>query len=307
MPSTKKSYSLPTANLDALFARQTLNQQIRDYFKQQNILEVETPLLSQAPNCDRGSHSFKLDKRYLHSSPEHAMKRLLCSGSGSIYQLCKVFRADEAGSKHNPEFTMLEWYRIDFSYHELMAEVARLANLLLQTNYPTEYITYAEAFKKYAGFDPFLTNKKDIQETANEIAQQPLNLDMDSSLDLIMSHRIEPKLNKERLVFLTDFPASQAAMAKLKQEDGLQLAMRFELFINNMEIANGYEELSCPKEQEARFISSHGIADERLLDCMKHHPLPACSGVAMGIDRLLMLKLNKTQIQEVLSFAWEQA
>lgn len=307
MPNTQTPHYLPTANLDALFARQTLNQQIRDYFKQENVLEVETPILSQAPNCDRGSHSFKLDKRYLHSSPEHAMKRLLCSGSGSIYQLCKVFRADEAGSRHNPEFTMLEWYRIDFSYHELMAEVAKLTNLLLQTNYPIEYISYREAFKKYAGFDPFLSSEKDIQHIANEIAQQPLSLDLDSSLDLIMSHCIEPKFNKERLVFLTDFPSSQAAMAKLKEEDGLKLAMRFELFINNMEIANGYEELSCPKEQEERFISSEGIADKHLLACMKNHPLPACSGVAMGIDRLLMLKLNKTHIQEVLSFAWDQA
>lgn len=307
MPNHIAQTALPSANLDALKARQGMNRDIRDYFYQQNVLEVETPLLSQAVNGDRGSTSFQLGERFLHSSPEHAMKRLLCLGSGSIYQLCKVFRADEAGSKHNPEFSMLEWYRLNFSDTQLIQEVARLANLLLQTDYPIERITYREAFKQHAGFDPFLANTQDVIRAANTLAKQELNLDRDDSLDLIMSHQIEPAFSQNKLVFLIDFPAPQAAMAQIKEEDGLKLAKRFELFINGMEIANGYQELSCAKEQEERFSSANKQADYRLLHCMKTHPLPDCSGVAMGIDRLLMLKLHKTHIQEVLSFGWQQA
>lgn len=297
----------PTANVDALIARQTLNRQIRQYFEAQNVLEVETPLLSQAPNCDRGSHSFQLGERFLHSSPEHAMKRLLSLGSGSIYQLCKVFRADEAGSRHNPEFSMLEWYRVGWDYEQLMQEVATLANQLLQTDYPIEYLNYRDLFKQHTELDPFLSDLTDIQNLANDLAQQTLNLDLDSSLDLIMSHLIEPKLKRDTLIFLTGFPASQAAMAELTEQNGHRVAKRFELFINAMEIANGYQELTCPKEQKARFRSTDEISDERLLECMERYGLPICSGVAMGVDRLLMLKLNKPHIKDVLSFAWQHA
>lgn len=307
MPNCIADTAWSTADLAALQARQQLNQQIRQYFAQQKVLEVETPLLSQARNSDREIHSFKVGQRSLHSSPEHAMKRLLCMGVGSIYQLAKVFREDEAGRLHNPEFTLLEWYRVNWNAQQLMQEVATLTNLLLQRELPVCQLTYRDAFMQYANFDPFTTPLKDIQATANHIAKQSLNLNLDDSLDLIMSMQIEPHLGQDSLLFLTDFPASQAAMAELKKEQGQLVAKRFELIFKGIELANGYQELTCHQQQSKRFTTTNTPADKRLLHCMQHKGLPPCAGVAMGIDRLLMLKLNKSHIQEVLSFAWSHA
>ncbi len=307
MPSTIAKTAWPTADLYALQARQQINQQIRQYFAEQKLLEVETPLLSQARNSDREIHSFKVGQRSLHSSPEHAMKRLLCTGIGSIYQLAKVFREDEAGRLHNPEFTLLEWYRINWSDTQLMQEVATLTNLLLQHELPVHHLTYRDAFIQHTDIDPFTTPLKDIQATANNIAKQNLNLNLDDSLDLIMSVQIEPHLGQDSLLFLTDFPASQAAMAELKEVQGQTVAKRFELIFKGIELANGYQELTCYQQQSKRFETTNTPADKRLLHCMQHKGLPPCAGVAMGIDRLLMLKLNKKHIQEVLSFAWAQA
>ncbi len=311
----------PTASRDALLARQTMLHQIRQFFLDRNVLEVETPILGQAPVCDPNIEPFEvMSSGYLQTSPEYAMKRLLCAGYGDMFQVCKVFRRGEAGRRHNPEFSMLEWYRVGWDHHRLMEEVALLVREVLnRPTAPMLTLTYQEALMTYANLDLRYVADQQIESMGIRLAGQDLALNRDGWLDVIVSHQVEPSLPPETLVFVHDFPASQAALAKVRQTETSAWAERFELFFNGSELANGYHELTDVQEQRARFEKEMGggdspdqrfsddvekhqrLLDERLLAAMESG-LPDCAGVAMGLDRILMHRLGVDSISEVVSF-----
>jgi lysyl-tRNA synthetase class 2 len=303
----------PSCDRDALRARSLFYQQIRAFFAQRDVLEVDTPILAAAPVTDPNIEPMQTTEgRWLHTSPEYAMKRLLCAGSGDIWQLCKVFRAGEAGSKHNPEFSMLEWYRVGWDHHQLMDEVRDLVRTLFAPRWsalPELRMSYAAAFMQYAGIDVHHAHDDVLHAKGIELAGQDLELNRDGWLDIIMSHLIEPSLPTNTLVFIDAFPASQAALAKITHEENdIAVAQRFELFFNGTELANGYHELTDAAEQRRRFNNDARVAggrkvDERLLEALESG-LPECAGVAMGIDRLLMHSTGATCISEVLAFDW---
>jgi lysyl-tRNA synthetase class 2 len=310
----------PSATLEALHARAALNCSIREFFIETNTLEVELPILNHAPVADMNiepiavAASDVMPKLYLHTSPEYSMKRLLCAGSGDIYSLGKVFRAGEAGGRHNPEFTMLEWYRLGMNHQELMQEVADLLDELFTDSYialedAPLFLTYQQAVIQYAGLDPFSTSDDDIKELGLALAGGDLELNRDGWLDIIMSHKVEKALPKNQLIFIYNYPASQAALAKLNKDDnGQVIAERFEVYLNSLELANGYHELTYSQEQRQRFEKelkgTDRPIDEKLLVAMADEEagLADCAGVAMGIDRILMLQLGLETIAEVISF-----
>jgi lysyl-tRNA synthetase class 2 len=305
----------------ALFqARAALNQQIRDFFRQRQVLEVETPLLSHTIGTDPNLHPVTALYQahphapaatlYLQTSPEFAMKRLLASGSGAIFQLCKAFRNGEAGSRHNPEFTLLEWYQPGFTLARLMDEVEALVNLVLGAR-SYRRITYRDLFLDTFGIDPHTAATATLAQLASRHVDAKLEeASRDVWLDLLYSEVLEPTLRDA--VFITDYPASQAALARITTDaHGQQVAQRFELVIQGMEIANGYDELVDAAEQQQRFVADNvrrrqlGLpeyaADERLLAALAHG-LPPSAGVALGVDRLLMLHTGAKTIAEVLAF-----
>ena len=313
----------PSASFDTLRLRARLLAQTRAFFHARDVWEVETPLLSQAATPDPHIHSFVVSTpagakaRYLHSSPEFPMKRLLAAGSGSIYQICKVFREGEAGRRHNPEFTLLEWYRTGFDHHALMDEVDMLVRelvggRLLLTD--TQFFSYQEVLKRFAGLDPLNADIDALQDCArrHNVDVPALGDDRDAWLDLLMSHVVEPALPRDCPVFIYDYPASQAALARIRGG----LAERFELYINGMELANGFHELTDADEQRRRFEAENqrrtqaGLSvmplDEHLLAALAQG-LPDCAGVALGLDRLLMLITGQVDIAAVLSFDSERA
>ena len=295
-----------SATRAALLERQTLMQQIRTFFAQRDVLEVETPIWGQAPVCDPNIEPVEVASGgFLQTSPEYAMKRLLCDGSGDIFQVCKVFRQGEAGRRHNPEFSMLEWYRVGWNHHHLMAEVAELSRVLLnKPDLPVAVFTYREALQRYTGLDMHSSTEADVRALGVKLAGQDLDLARDGWLDVILSHAVEPALPSDTLVFLHDFPVTQAALAKLGTAEHGPVAERFELFYNGTELANGYHELTDAAEQRARFEqeSNGRPLDENLLSAMAMAGLPDCAGVAMGLDRVLMHRLGVETIAEVLSF-----
>lgn len=305
---------LPSAPRSALVARQQLYRHIREYFHARSVLEVETPLLSQAPVADPNIIPMQAGPRWLHTSPEYAMKRLLCAGYGDIYQICKVFREGEAGKRHNPEFTMLEWYRVGWTHRQLMAEVAELLQLLLAARFselPCLHLTYAQALQQYAQLDVHHCSDDAIAQRGQQLANADLELDRDGWLDVIMSHQVEPALPHNTLIFIDQFPASQAALAKLaNNEQGVLIAQRFEVFFNGMELANGYQELTNAEQQLQRF--QHELQgterphDAHLIAALEHG-LPDCAGVALGLDRVLLHLLDAQNITQVLSFDWQRA
>ena len=304
----------PTTSTDMLLARATLLRQVRHFFAERQVLEVETPVLSRAAGTDPALASLKTSlgsrDHYLQTSPEFAMKRLLASGSGPIFQIAKAFRDGEAGQQHNPEFTMLEWYRPGFTMVDLIDEVEALVSSLLTTG-KARRITYAQLFQDSLGIDPFTTSLLELQA----IAREKVDLVMESPhhdhwLDILFSHCIQPGLQEP--VFITHYPPSQAALAKVESdENGTMAAMRFELVIKGLEIANGYLELTDPVEQARRFGQDQEQRkamslpeypmDQHLLAALEHG-LPDCAGVALGLDRLLMLITGAESIQQVISF-----
>jgi elongation factor P--(R)-beta-lysine ligase len=317
----------PSLAMDLLPLRATILNQIRQFFAERKVLEVETPLLSHATVTDKHLHSFQSDyyfadgqqkqTLYLQTSPEFAMKRLLAAGSGAIYQLCKAFRnRGESGCYHNPEFTMLEWYRPGFNHHELMDEVEALLKLILNCQ-SAQRFTYCELFQHFLQINPYQASIQQLKETAKQFQIVTENLDdlgQDDWLNLLMTHLIEPKLPAHP-IFIYDFPASQAALARLRPGNPA-LAERFEVYVQGLELANGFHELSSPSEQRQRFINDLtqrqkiGAAaipiDERLLAALEHG-LPDCAGVALGIDRLILLAANKSCLHEVMAFPLERA
>lgn len=313
----------PKCDLQALHARANMYAQLRQFFAQRQVLEVETPVLSQAGVTDVHLASIqalrhvggKQHIHYLQTSPEFAMKRLLASGSGPIYQLCKVFRDDEHGRKHNSEFTMLEWYRPAFSLKELMLEVTDLLNVVLATRFgevrPTIY-SYKHAFMDRLDLNPLQATLAQLKEACRRVG---LNLDLGDDrlgyIDLLFSHMVEPSLGFDTPVFLTDFPPEMASLAKTRRdEDGELVAARFELYIEGLELANAYDELIDAAVLRRRFEADNtereklGLhvmpIDEFLLAALPN--MPECAGIALGIDRLLMVLQQKMTLQKVVSF-----
>ena len=321
---TKRSqHWRPTASLEVLKKRAELLRQIRAFFYARDILEVDTPSLSVAGNTDPNIESFSTGYTgpgnattlYLHTSPEFAMKRLLAAGYGAIYQLCKVFRNGEAGRQHNPEFTMLEWYRPGFDHHQLMDEVAALIDELLgKEEIAIIKTTYQQAFLEHAGIDPLDTELSALEKCAQQHGfEQVIGMDdasVDDWLGLLMDQVVVPGLGNSR-VFVYNYPASQSALAKISVADP-RVAERFELFINGVEIANGFHELTDVSEQRQRFVgenkcrNTRGLPelpiDENLLMALEEG-LPECAGVALGLDRLLMLLVEAGSISQVTSLA----
>lgn len=307
----------PTASLDVLKKRAELLRQIRAFFYARDVLEVDTPALSVAGNTDPNIENFRTDytgpgeadKLYLHTSPEFAMKRLLAADSGAIYQLCKVFRNGEAGRQHNPEFTMLEWYRPEFDHNQLMDEVAELINDVLGEKEIVR-ISYQQAFIEHAGIDPLSADPSALEKCAKQNGlEHVIGMDdasVDDWCDLLVDQVVVPALGKDR-IFIYDYPASQAALAKISQSDS-RVAERFELFIDGVEIANGFHELTNEIEQRQRFDNENkkregaGLSklpiDENLLAALEFG-LPDCAGVALGIDRLLMIAAGVDSISDV--------
>jgi elongation factor P--(R)-beta-lysine ligase len=309
----------PAAGLGALRRRAEVLARIRTFFASRNVLEVETPVLAAAGGTDvhlAPLHTYLADGRrlYLQTSPEFAMKRLLAAGSGPIYQLGRAFRDGEVGRRHNPEFTMLEWYRPGWDHHALMDEVDALLAEVLGTA-PGERLSYREALRHHAGFDPFATADGELRERAAGLGLAADDVDRDGCLSLILGAVVEPRLGRGRPTFVIDFPASQAALARIRQGDP-PLAERFEAYVEGVEIANGYHELTDPGEQRRRFEADlaerrrRGLPDvpldERLLAALEHG-LPDCAGVALGVDRLVMLACGASSLAEVMAFPIDRA
>lgn len=316
----------PSAGIDTLRRRAALLEALRAFFRALGVLEVETPVVLSHTVTDVQIESLRLDGahggRWLQTSPEYPMKRLLAAGSGDIYQLCRVFRAGESSPRHNPEFTMVEWYRLELSLDAIMRETAALAATLLQAGGaqagPFEAVSYAEAFRRVLSCDPLAATDAGLAELAQRHGLATSSLDSatrDDLLDFLVATVVGPRLGHRRLTCLHHFPASQAALARLDAEDP-RTALRFELYAEGIELANGYVELASAAEQRARFEQDlrererrgrirPGI-DARLLQAMEAG-LPPCAGVAMGFDRLAMLALGASRIDEVLAFSWDRA
>lgn len=305
----------PAANLGVIRARADLLAAVRHFFAGRNVLEVETPLLAQAPVTDPNVQVLSGAGRYLQTSPEYAMKRLLAAGSGPIFQICKAFRGAESGPRHNPEFSMLEWYRPGFGSADLMREVEDLLAPLLP-GWSWGRISYRQLFLDHLGVDPHQADAGQLQQlAAGHIETSFQNASRDEWLDLLMTHVIEPRLSVTKMLFVYDYPASQCALARVCERDGIKVSDRFELYGGRLELANAYCELTDPKELAQRFqqdlqhpalVESPRPIDQRLLAALGAG-LPHCSGIALGLDRLLMLQLELDDIGAVLAFPWARA
>lgn len=319
----------PDATPAMLRARAALISEVRAFFRELGVLEVSTPVLSRAgipdPNIPSVAATTAGGPAWLHTSPEFPMKRLLAAGTGDIFQICPVFRDGESGRWHNPEFTLLEWYRLGLDERQLAGEVCALVHRLVDvaasgTRPPLgepQWLSYGEAFRQHAGVDPFQDSDETVAEAAIQVtgAGGPAEWSRADWLDLLGSLRVFPALGRGHVAVLTDFPAEQAALARIRS--GVPpTAARFELFLDGVELANGFHELSDPVEQRRRFAAeaerrqNQGLpavaVDEKLLAALDAG-LPDCAGVAVGLDRLMALALGQADIQSVLSFSWPRA
>jgi lysyl-tRNA synthetase class 2 len=330
----------PTSSLELLRLRAQMLVGLREFFAEKSILEVETPLLSHScgtdpqlefftteycltPGMERlpqtGQEPVRRSPRqtlFLQTSPEFAMKRLLASGSGSIYQIGKAFRNGESGRFHNPEFTMLEWYRVGFTLPQLMDEITELVEGLFkgQGLLETQRVSYQDVFFSYTGLNPLVFSYQDYENFARE-SHIPDAVDICGHdhvlwLDFLFSHKVQPNLGENALCLVYGYPACQSSLAKLSEHCD-QIAERVELFINGVELGNGYYELTDAKEQSKRFDAELTVRqqnnlpvtvkDQRLIDALEAG-LPECAGVAIGLDRLLMLLSGSASIEDVLCF-----
>ena len=300
---------------DLLKDRALMMSSARSFFSSKNVTETDIPILSKGASVDAHidlipAKVSRKETYYLHSSPEYGMKRLLAEGSGDIYQLSHVFRDGEISPKHRPEFMMCEWYRLNFTFQQIIDETVDFISLFLGA-LPVEQKTYRQTFLDF-GIDPF----SDYETLVNELKKRGIEPypelkaeGTDGCLNLLLSHFIEPTLGQNKLFILSHYPASQAALAKTTLEAGHPVAERFEVYYNGYELANGYHELADPIEQEKRLIEANEsrIAfgkdplpiDYAFLAALKKG-LPPCCGVAVGFDRLMMLRHHKTNIKEIL-------
>jgi len=312
----------PSAPVANLLKRAAILAVIRRFFSDRGVLEVETPAMSQATVTD--IHLVPFDTRfvgpgaadgmtlYLMTSPEYHMKRLLAAGSGPIYQMGRSFRNEEAGIHHNPEFTMLEWYRPRYDMYRLMNEVDDLLQQVLDCD-TAETLSYQQAFTRHLGVDPLSADKTELREVAAKLDLSNIadtEEDRDTLLQLLFTMGVEPHIGRDKPTFVYHFPATQASLAEISTEDH-RVAERFEVYYKGIELANGFRELTDGREQRQRFeqdnrkraargLPQHPI-DNNLLDALEHG-MPECSGVALGVDRLIMIALGAGSLSEVLAF-----
>jgi lysyl-tRNA synthetase class 2 len=320
----------PSATFDALRLRAALNAAIRDFFARRGVVEVETPVFSAAGNTEPNIAPFSLEfsgrtdggprRRWLRTSPEYPLKRLLAAGFGDCYELGRVFRDGEAGGRHNPEFTMLEWYRVGWDHRRLAIETAELVNAalaLVDRRATLVETTYRDLYRDRLGIDPMAASEGELRAALGDVQVDPEGLSRDDWLDLLMTHRLQPEFPVDRMLAIHDWPASQAALARLRRgEDGTAVAERFELYLGPLELANGYHELADAVEQGGRFERDAAVRQQRgdivppvdhhLLDAL-HSGLPDCAGVALGVDRLMMAVLGTGRIADVLAFDFFRA
>lgn len=303
--------------------RAKLLRETRDFFYYRHVLEVETPALSQFTTTDSYIESYAVVSnqgvRYLHSSAEYPMKRLLVAGSGDIYQICKVWRAGEQGGHHSPEFTMLEWYRVDYSYQQLMQEVDELLQqLIFHIQKPSQFLSYRQVFIDTLGIDPHIVTYSTLLEC---LQSQSIDLvstfEMDSSaiLDLLMTHCIEPTFSADCLTFIYNYPSSQKALSCLS-DDSPAVAQRFEVYFGTIELGNGYQEETSAEVNQQQLQKD---LDQRLVQGKVGVPLdwnflqalqqgmPECAGVAIGLDRVLMCRCKKNTLEDVIALPWAVA
>lgn len=311
----------PSASIPHLIKRAKLIKEIRRFFTDRGLLEVETPVLSEFGVTDVHLSTFSTafvspfaeqsKTLWLSTSPEYHMKRLLAAGSGPIFQICRVFRNEESGQRHNPEFTMLEWYRPHFDMYRLINEVDDLLQQILDCK-PTESLSYQFAFQEYVGLDPLSAERSELIAKAkqhNLLGAE--NESRDTLLQFLFSSLVEPKIGQENPVAVYHFPATQAALAQVSSEDH-RVAERFEFYYKGLELANGFHELTDVNEQQHRFEQDNRLREKmglpaqeidiRLLEALRAG-VPNCSGVALGIDRLLMIALEAEKIADVMAFS----
>lgn len=312
----------PSMNWQTAKVKADLNRKLRKFFDEREVVEVETPLLSQSTvtdiHLDPFSTTYDLSSEgaqelYLQTSPEFAMKRLIASGYGSIYQICKAFRHEGNGKHHNPEFTILEWYRIGFDHMQLIDEVEALLIETLGVD-GTERYSYQQLFLTHTNIDPLntsITALSDFLSKHNKLDDWLVKTnDIDILLQFVFSEFVEINIGKKMPCFVYSFPKNQASLARINPKDP-RVADRFECYFKGIELVNGFYELSDSKEQFSRFVKDNEqrkalgyeerTIDQRLIEALKHN-LPECSGVALGVDRLLMLLTNKSTISDVLTF-----
>lgn len=317
----------PAAPIKQLKQRALLIRQIRDFFFERDVMEVDTPAMSHATVTDVHLHTFQTEfvgpgyaggqKLFFMTSPEFHMKRLLAAGSGCIYQIAKAFRNEENGRYHNPEFMMLEWYRVGFDHHKLMDEMDDLLQLVLKSD-KAERMTYQNAFLNVLGVCPLEGSMEELKVCAGSLGLSDIadpEEDRDTLLQLLFSIGVEPKIGQTVPAFVYDFPASQAALAKINPQDN-RVADRFEVYFKGIELANGFHELDNPQEQLQRFEEDNqkriemGLEpqpiDHHLIEALKAG-LPSCAGVALGIDRLIMLAMGHDHIDEVTAFPFPRS
>ncbi|MEE9424827.1 MAG: EF-P lysine aminoacylase EpmA [Methylococcales bacterium] len=314
----------PACSLDILQFRAQMLSQLRVFFAQRNVLEVETPALYPFTNPDPMIEGFEVletqhhsDSLHLQTSPEFSMKRLLAAGSGAIYQICRAYRKSESGRYHNPEFTILEWYRPGYTLHQLMKEVTELLVEVLPVSclpHQAVYLTYQSVFSKAVGIDPLSASLNDFESAAETLgypeAQMICADNRSAWLDFMFSHVVQPDLQLQRIVFVYNYPACQSALARLHPQQP-EVAERVEVFINGVELGNGFQELTDSKEQRQRFIQQqrerieHGMTvpslDEDFLAALDAG-IPETAGIAIGLDRLLMSACSMDTISQVLTF-----
>lgn len=294
-------------------------RRVRSFFQRRSLLEVDCPSLLKHPSFDQNIDSMEVkisekERGFLHTSPEYAMKRLLSFGIGDIYQISHVFRKSEIGDLHNPEFTMIEWYRKKVSYRKFLREVVSLIEMFLEKSLKVERSSYRDLFLKYIDIDYVKNEEKLFQFAKKEIGFEG-KIDKDSILNLILASVIEPKLCSKEIFIIDSFPLSQAALAKEVMEDGIPVAKRFEIYFKGIELANGYDELDDYKVQKRRFLNINKkrikerkkklTMDHKFLDALKRG-FPNYFGVAVGFDRLMMLRHKKSSIKEVMPFSFEE-
>ena len=312
----------------ALRLRARLYARVRGFFAERDVLEIETPILSAAGNTDPNIESFATrfsghvdagaPLRWLRTSSEFSQKRLLAAGIGDCYELGRVFRNGEAGRRHNPEFTMLEWYRVGWDHRRLIdetVELVRAALALVGKSAEVQKYTYRELFRTALNLDPFAAGDAELQAALGDVQIDPHGLWRDDWLDLLLTHRIQPTFPADRITVISDYPATQCALAKIRADDS-PVAERFELYVGVQELANGYHELTDAAEQRARFERDNarrrerGLIevpiDARLLAALEQG-MPDCAGVALGVERLLMAMLGTDDIRDVLAFAFADA
>ncbi|MEQ9561146.1 MAG: EF-P lysine aminoacylase EpmA [Woeseiaceae bacterium] len=317
----------PTIAVSTARRRAAMLANARRFFESRNVLEVDVPSISLCtvsdPNIESIRAILRRDKgriRYLQTSPEYFMKRLLCSGFPDIYSIGRVYRDGEAGRRHQPEFTMVEWYRREYELEEMIDESCAFVTQLLDReslDVTPVIIEYLDAVRERAGIDPLAAPCSSLADAcgADDRLRNAIGDNRDAWLDLLVSTKVVPTLAIDRLTVIRHYPASQAALARLCPEDS-SIADRFEVFLGNMELANGYVELRDAAEQERRWQEDLRVRRERGLDAVPldarllaalRHGLPACSGVAVGFDRLVMLAEGADDIARVQSFSFEDA